>query len=347
MITRVIDDETLDRVHELVSDVQNIVITCHKSPDGDAIGASLSLCRVLRGMGKRADVVVPDMVPRTLHFLPMMRDVTVYSKSELRAKHLVEHAELIFCLDFNSMSRIDRLGALITESRAPRVLIDHHLNPDQSAYAVMISHPEASSTCELVYRFLCEVGYANLIDEPVAECLYVGIMTDTGNFTYSSSNPELYEIVANLMTYGIDKELLYKMAMNTFSADSVRLQGYALSEKMQLFADKGMALITLTKEELKRYNYRKGDTEGLVNKPLAIPEVTRVIFMREDPECIKVSCRSQGSCSVNEICERHFNGGGHRNAAGGDFYGTMDQAIDTFFTILEQINPDNNNSTTL
>lgn len=347
MIHTIFDPDILNRIHWLIERADNIIITCHKSPDGDAIGSSLALCHVLRKLGKNASVVVPDMVPRTLHFLPMMRDVTVYSKSELRAKHLVEHAELIFCLDFNSMSRIDRLGALITESRAPRVLIDHHLNPDQSAYAVMISHPEASSTCELVYRFLCEVGYANLIDEPVAECLYVGIMTDTGNFTYSSSNPELYEIVANLMTYGIDKELLYKMAMNTFSADSVRLQGYALSEKMQLFADKGMALITLTKEELKRYNYRKGDTEGLVNKPLAIPEVTRVIFMREDPECIKVSCRSQGSCSVNEICERHFNGGGHRNAAGGDFYGTMDQAIDTFFTILEQINPDNNNSTTL
>ena len=338
MISPILDVDILGQVNELVTRAQNIVITCHKSPDGDAIGASLAMCRVLRTMGKRTFVVVPDTVPRTLHFLPMMRDVTVFTKAELRAKRLVEQAELIFCLDFNSMSRIDKLGALINESQAPRVLIDHHLGPDCSAYAVLISFPEASSTCELVYRFLCEVGYAHLIDEPVAECLYVGIMTDTGNFTYSSSNPELYEIVANLMTYGIDKEQLYKLAMNTFSADSVRLQGYALSEKMQIFADKGMALITLTKEELSHFHYRKGDTEGLVNKPLAIPEVTRVIFMREDAECIKVSCRSQGNCSVNDICERHFNGGGHRNAAGGDFYGTMDEALDKFFTILSEIN---------
>lgn len=338
MISPIIDVEILDRVHELVNRVRRIVITCHKSPDGDAIGASLALCHVLRTMGKRADVVVPDMVPRTLHFLPMMHEVTVYSKTEMRAKYLAEKAELIFCLDFNSMSRIDRLGTLINASSAPRVLIDHHLNPDSPAFAVMISHPEASSTCELVYRFLCEVGYANMIDKQVAECLYVGMMTDTGNFTYSSSNPELYEIVANLMTYGINKELLYKLAMNTFSADSVRLQGYALSEKMQIFSDKGMALIILTKEELERFHYRKGDTENLVNKPLAIPEVTRVIFMREDPECIKVSCRSQGNFSVNEICERHFNGGGHRNAAGGDFYGTMDEALEKFFTILSEIN---------
>ena len=337
MIHTIFDPDILNRIHWLIERADNIVITCHKSPDGDAIGSSLALCHVLRKLGKNASVVVPDMVPRTLHFLPMMRDVTVYSKAEPRAKRIVGEAQLIFCLDFNSMSRIDKLGALIAESQAPRVLIDHHLDPNSTAFAQMLSFHEASSTCELVYRFLCESGFGRYIDRIAAECIYVGIMTDTGNFTYSSSNPELYEIVANLMSYGIDKEQLYKLAMNTFSADTVRLQGYALSEKMQIFADKGMALITLTKDELARFHYRKGDTEGLVNKPLAIPEVNRVIFMREDAECIKVSCRSQGEYSVNEICQRHFNGGGHRNAAGGDFYGSMEEALTVFFSILSQL----------
>ena len=337
MIHTIFDPDILNRIHWLIERADNIVITCHKSPDGDAIGSSLALCHVLRKLGKNASVVVPDMVPRTLHFLPTMRDATVYSKAEPRAKRIVGEAQLIFCLDFNSMSRIDKLGSLIAESQAPRVLIDHHLNPNSTAFAQMLSFPEASSTCELVYRFLCESGFGRYVDRIAAECIYVGIMTDTGNFTYSSSNPELYEIVANLMSYGIDKEQLYKLAMNTFSADSVRLQGYALSEKMQIFADKGMALITLTKDELARFHYRKGDTEGLVNKPLAIPEVNRVIFMREDAECIKVSCRSQGEYSVNEICQRHFNGGGHRNAAGGDFYGSMEEALTVFFSILSQL----------
>lgn len=339
MIHSIIDNQVLNNVCRLIHEVQHIVITCHKSPDGDAIGSSIALCHVLNKMGKIADVVIPDMVPRVLTFLPMMRDVTVYSKNEVRAKRLVEQAQLIICLDFNSIARIDKLGEVIEQSSAPRVLIDHHLDP-VSHFDEMISFPKLSSTCELVYRFMCEAGYGPYIDKATAECLYVGIMTDTGNFTYSSASPELYEIVANLMTYGIDKEQLYRLAMNTFSADSVRLQGYALHEKMQIFADKGVALITLTKEELERFNYRKGDTEGLVNKPLAIPEVTMSIFMREDPDYIKVSCRSQGDRSVNEICRQHFNGGGHRNAAGGDFYGTMEQAIDTLFDILNEIDND-------
>lgn len=346
MIYSIIDNHVLNNVCRLIHESTHIVITCHKSPDGDAIGSSLALCHLLNKMGKIANVVIPDSVPRTLHFLPTLRDVTVYTKAELRAKRLVSQAELIICLDFNAITRIDKLGVVIEESPTPRVLIDHHLDP-VSHFDEMISFPEASSTCELVYRFMSEAGYGSLIDKLIAECLYVGIMTDTGNFTYSSASPELYEIVANLMTYGIDKEQLYRLAMNTYSADSVRLQGYALHEKMQIFADKGVALLTLTREELQHFNYRKGDTEGLVNKPLAIPEVTISIFMRQDPDFIKVSCRSQGDRPVNDICRQYFNGGGHRNAAGGDFYGTMDQAIDTFFTILEQINPDNNNSTTL
>lgn len=344
MIQPIIDDYVIERLRALINGVKNIVITCHLSPDGDAIGSSLALCHVMHKLGKNAVVVTPDMIPKSLSFLPDMRDVVIYSKTELRARYMVENAQLIFCLDFNDMHRIDKLGELILLQSAPKVLIDHHLNPTP-AFNLMISFPELSSTCELLYRVFLQLRMLNLIDHYAATCLLVGMMTDTGNFTYGSNNPDIYEIQASLMRRHIDRQWLYNMAMNTFSADCLRLQGYAMSEKMQIFPDKHAALITLTQEELKRFNYRKGDTEGLVNKPLSIPGIDWVVFFRQDPEYVKVSCRSRGDFSVNDICNNYFNGGGHLNAAGGEFYGTIDQAVEVFNRILQQVQfPENDNS---
>ncbi len=340
MIQPIIDEKTVCELERLVTQARHIVITCHLSPDGDALGSTLGLCQVLRKMGKDAHVVVPDQVPRSLTFLPNFKSVVVYTLHAGRSVALVKNADLIFCLDFNVLKRIDSLGSVIAQARAPKVLIDHHLAPDD-IFDVSISFPELSSTCELVYRVLLQLNLTHMIDVPAAQCLYVGMMTDTGNFTYSSDYPEIYEIVADLVSRNINKEWLYNMTMNTFSANSLRLQGYALSQKMQLFADKGVALIILTRNELEHYGYHKGDTEGLVNKPLAIPGVQCSIFMREDEAHIKVSCRSQGTLSVNELCSRYFNGGGHRNAAGGEFNGTIDEALDVFYQILEEFNFNN------
>lgn len=336
MIQPIIDEKLIARLGQLIKDAEHIVITCHLSPDGDAVGSTLALCRVLRNMGKDAHVVVPDQVPRALAFVPNYNDIVVYTLNEPRSRSLVRNAQLIFCLDFNVLKRIDKLGEIIAQSTVPKVLIDHHLDPD-SIFDITISFPTLSSTCELVYRTLLQLDLLYFLDVEAAQCLYVGLMTDTGNFTYSSDYPEIYEIAAHLVSMDIHKEWLYNQAMNTFSANCLRLQGYAISEKMQVFIDKGAALITLTRPELERYGYRKGDTEGLVNKPLAIPGVNWSIFMREDPEYIKISCRSQGDFSVNDICNRYFNGGGHKNAAGGEFNGTMEEAVDLFFNILKEI----------
>lgn len=336
MIRSVIAENTIERLRSLINGVKNVVITCHLSPDGDAIGSSLALCHVLHRLGKNAVVVTPDMVPRSLLFLPDMRGVVVYSKTELKARKIVEHAQLIFCLDFNDMHRIDKLGELIMLNPAPRVLIDHHLDPSDK-FDLMISFPEMSSTCELLYRVFLQLRMLNLIDHYAAQCLLVGMMTDTGNFTYGSNNPDIYEIQASLMRRHIDRQWLYNMAMNTFSADSLRLQGYAISEKMQLFGEKHAALITLSQDELRRFNYRKGDTEGLVNKPLSIPGIDWVVFFRQDPEYVKVSSRSRGDFSVNDICNKYFNGGGHTNAAGGEFYGTLEQAVEMYMHILDEV----------
>ena len=336
MISSTIDGKVIEQLRTLVEGDKHIVITCHVSPDGDAVGSTLGLCRVLRNMGKDAHVVMPDRMPRALDFVDVQHEVVPYSKYKLRGRFLVREADLIFCLDFNVLRRIDELGAIIEESRAPRVLIDHHLEPDD-CFDVKISQEHASSTCELVYRVLMQLGWTQAIDSQAASCLYVGITTDTGNLTYSSNDPELYEIVAQLLRCGIAKEQLYNLAMNTYSADSLRLQGYALDQKMQLYPDKHAALIVLTLDELEHYGYKKGDTEGLVNKPLAIPGIAFSTFIREDKDKIKVSCRSQGDLDVNVICKRYFGGGGHKNAAGGDSHGTVDETLDTYFKILETL----------
>ena len=343
MISSIIDENTIERLRAFINGVNHVVITCHKSPDGDALGSSLALCHVLRRLGKDVAVVTPDMAPKSLDFGPGVRELVVYTKHEVRARRLLEQAQLIFCLDYNSLKRIDRLAEIVEPLKTRRVLIDHHLDPEDT-FDIKISFPEASSTCELVFRVLMQMGQLRLMDRHAASCLYVGLLTDTGGFAYSCDNPEFYEILASVMRRRIDRINLYNKAMNTFSADSVRLQGYALSEKMQLFPEQGAALITLSREELERFNYNRGDTETLVNKPLAIPEVYWSVFLREDAEKIKVSCRSQGDFSVSDICARYFNGGGHSNAAGGDFIGTLDEAVAVFHQVLADLFPQNDKS---
>ena len=343
MISSIIDENTIERLRAFINGVNRVVITCHKSPDGDALGSSLALCHVLRRLGKDAAVVTPDMAPKSLDFVPGVRELVVYTKHEVRARRLLEQAQLIFCLDYNSLKRIDRLAEVVEPLKTRRVLIDHHLDPEDT-FDIKISFPEASSTCELVFRVLMQMGQLRLMDRHAASCLYVGLLTDTGGFAYSCDNPEFYEILASVLRRRIDRINLYNKAINTFSADSVRLQGYALSEKMQLFPEQGAALITLSKEELERFNYNRGDTETLVNKPLAIPEVYWSVFLREDTEKIKVSCRSQGDFSVSDICARYFNGGGHSNAAGGDFVGTLDEAVAVFHQVLADLFPQNDKS---
>ena len=338
MIQPIIDSQVVDKVMRLVGGVKNIAITCHMAPDGDAIGSSLALCHVLRRLGKDAAVVTPDMMPRSLLFLPDVRNVVSATQHEARARKIVETAQLIFCLDFNALHRIDKLGELVMANRCPRVLVDHHTDPEQM-FDVMISFPDASSTCELVYRMLMQMQLLRFVDRWAAQCLLVGMMTDTGNFSYNCEDPDLYEIQASLMRRKVGRQSLFNMAMNTFSADSLRLQGFAIDQKMRLYPEQHASLIVLTADELERYNYKRGDSEGLVNKPLSIPGIEWSVFMREDADYIKVSCRSVGDFAVNDICAKYFNGGGHINAAGGEFYGTLDQAVVTFEQLLIELFP--------
>ena len=336
MIKRVINEEQTKTLKQLIADAKNIVITCHMSPDGDAVGSSLGLMHVLRTMGKYTSVVTPDMVPVSLNFLPGVKSIVVYTRQELLAKQLVKEADLIICLDFNALYRIDRFAPVIGQAKATKVMIDHHLDPENFT-DLCISYPHMSSTCELLYNAIVLTGMKRFLNYNSATCIYTGMMTDTGNFTYNSNNSDLYIIIAELLKYGIDKDYIYNTAMNTFSADRLRLMGYAMSEKMEVFPEVGGAIIELTREELYRFNYQKGDTESLVNKPLSIPGIYWSIFLREDADYIKVSARSTGDFAVNGYCEQYFSGGGHKNAAGGEFIGTIEDARKQVLQIVEDL----------
>ena len=336
MISRKIDEKSIRLLKDLLDSSNKIVITVHSSPDGDAMGSSLGLMHVMEAIGKEARVVVPDTFLADLKILPGAKEVVVASKYPEFATQLVREADLVMCLDYNRLSRTGSLlSQLIEESPVPKVLIDHHLDPGSFA-TVCISHPELSSTCYLLFRVLCRLELFNLINRDAAECILAGMMTDTGNFSYNATDPEAYIVVAELLRKGADKERLYRALFNTHSEDSIRLNAYALSKNMEVFRKRHAALIWLSREELNRHHYKKGDTEGLVNRPRAIPGVYYSAFMREEDGYVTVSMRSVGDFPVNRLCEDHFGGGGHLNAAGGEFNGTLSEACELFRSLLDE-----------
>lgn len=335
MLNRLLDENKIKELRKLLETCDNIVITSHIAPDGDAMGSSLGLAGVLNAIGKTVKVITPDMPSRNLMFLPGAKEIVVYSKYSEFAEKLIHDADLIFALDYNDLKRIDKVGDAVASATAPKVMIDHHLMPSDFV-DVKISHPEVSSTSMLVFRVLCRLELFPYIDKNVAACIFTGMMTDTGNFSYNSNDPDLYVVISELLKKGINKDAIYSKVYNSNTADRLRLNGYAIAQKMKVYENYRGALITLTRDELNSFHYQKGDTESLVNMPLSVPELVFSFFLREENDYIKVSSRSKGNFPVNKICEDHFNGGGHKNAAGGEFFGSMDDAIARF----EQVIPD-------
>ena len=259
------------------------VILTHMGPDGDAIGSSLALCHYLRSKGKQAVVLVPDSAPDFLKWLPGADEIKTYGDNPAASDEMVAKADVLCCLDFNVVSRIGNIASAFLYSKAKKFLLDHHPFPG-SYFDVILSHPEASSTSELVFHLICALGDFRSMDLNMAECIYTGIMTDTGALSYNSNNSSLFNIVSHLLDKGVDKDDIYRRVYNNYSEDRLRLQGFVLCEKMQVFRDKSTSLITLTDDELRRFNYKKGDTEGFVNMPLQINGVLMSAFFREDNE---------------------------------------------------------------
>lgn len=322
----------------MIKNADKIVLTCHVRPDGDAIGSTLGLYHLFVNMGKQPQIITPDFFPKTLSFLPGHKEITAYSRYPEFCQKLIDESSLIICCDFNTLHRIDKLQPLIEKSKAQKILIDHHQNPDNFCN-LTFSHPEMSSTCELVFRLIAASGLIDFINKKVATSIATGLITDTRNLSVNCDNREIYLIMYHLLEYGIDKQTILRQTMELKTLDCIKLQSFAISEKMKIYPKHHAAIISLTNEELNRYNYEKGDTEGLVNQPLQIPEIIYSIFLREDQDCIKVSCRSIDKFPVSKICEEHFGGGGHLQAAGGEYNGTIQECI----KLLEKIMPEYDN----
>ena len=336
-----------------IQPAQHVVLLTHQSPDGDAMGSSLAMYHYIKSLGKDAQVIVPNAFPDFLAWMPGADTVLLYDNQKEQADIYLDAADLVICTDFNAPNRIGALGDKMLSLSCPKVVIDHHLHPSDFADFI-VSVPEASSTCELVYEVLMNSqdplakrplsnSEASNTQRNIAQCLYTGLMTDTGNFSYNSNRPQIYPMIASLIEAGVDKDAIYNAVFNQYSVDRIKLVGYCLYQKMRVFPEHHAALIYLNRKELYRFNFQKGDAEGIVNMPLQSKDIHYSVFMREDKATpdemeknggiktkIKLSFRSQGDRPVNVFASEVFNGGGHANAAGGEYYGTLAEAVQLF-----------------
>ena len=329
MLTKVIEQAKIDHFTKWFERADKIVIVSHVSPDGDAIGSSLGLYHFLDSQEKTVNVIVPNAFPDFLRWMPGSRDIMFYDGKETEAKAKINEADLIFMLDFCALDRLQNMQEAVAHSKCKRIMIDHHLNPDRKAASLVITHPQACSTCEIVFRLIWQMGGYEQMTRSGAACIYTGMMTDTGSFTYASKRPEIYYIIGQLLQKGIDKDKIYRNVNNNYSENRLRFVGYVLNSKLKFYVNQKASIFTITREEMKEYHYIRGDAEGLVNMPLQVRGMKLSISLREDTErdVIRVSLRSVDDFPCNKMAEAFFNGGGHLNASGGELPFPLDNAV--------------------
>lgn len=322
-------DEMATPFAEAVNKCHKVVLTCHVNADGDALGSTLGLRKVLINMGKDATVVTPDLAPTSYAWMMGFKSLVCYERQQEEADKLLDEADLVVMMDYNDLGRVKTLGEKIMSLSTPRMLIDHHLDPVVQA-DVMISRPHASATCQVLFNLLLAAGFSQFIDEEAVTNMYAGVITDTGGLSYNSSDPDIYILVAEMLRRGVDKAYVHEKIFNNKSVKQVKLLGFALGRKFHRVEKYPLALISLSKEELERFNYTTGDTEGLVNIPLQVRDIKVSCLILERPDCVKMSFRSKGDFPVNEYAAKYFGGGGHLNAAGGAFHGPIDDAVELY-----------------
>ena len=330
MNINILSEAELTQLRSIIAAAADIVVIGHVNPDGDAIGSTLAWTNYLQSEGKSVSLIVPDKYPDFLNWLPNTDKILRHDKHPEKTELLVATADLIFCLDLNTLSRTEALADHIASAKAAKVLIDHHPNPDD-LFNLTISHPEMSSTSELVFRLVWQLGAFERLGHHFAVPCYCGMMTDTGGFTFNSTRPEIFFIISQLLTKGIDKDKIYRNVYNVASESKIRLWGYVLYEKMEYDATRHAAFFTLTRADLKRFNYIKGDAEGLVNMPLQIKGTRLSISLREDTDkdnTVWVSLRSVDDFNCTEMAAAFFNGGGHFNASGGRLNCSIEEAAE-------------------
>ena len=322
-------------IQQLLSTRKSVVIITHRNPDGDAMGSSLGLYNFLLRKKHSVKVITPNDYPDFLQWLPGNDKVIEYSKNPQQAEAKIKKADIIFCLDFNSLKRIKDIGILVKKAKATKILIDHHLQPEKFA-DYMLSDRKASSTAQLVFDFIVSLGEKKLINKKVANCLYCGIMTDTLNFRIGTTSAHTHAVAAELIGAGAQNTVAYTNVFDTNTENRVRLLGYSLAQKMKVFKEFNTAYISLSANELKKFGFQKGDTEGLVNYPLSVEGIKFSAFFVEMKDEIKISLRSKGNFDVNKFARKHFNGGGHMNAAGGEANSTLDEVLTQFIQMLPE-----------
>lgn len=327
---------SISELKTLLATPQKIVITTHHKPDGDAMGSSLGLYAFLIQKGHHVNVITPTDYPDFLHWMPNNSDVIIFTEAVAKSVELVNEADLIFCCDFNTLSRINELGEHIRNAPGLKLMIDHHLEPeDFDDYRHW--NINACAAAQLVYDFIKnELKEEELINKDVATCLYTGIMTDSGSFRFPSANSAVYRIAADLIDLGAEHWRIHQLVYDNASENRLRFLGYCLSNKLEIFREFNVAMITVNAEELSKFDIATGDTEGIVNYALSINGIKLAAFIIERPDRVKLSLRSTGDFPANEICKKYFNGGGHRNAAGGASDKNLADTVAEFKSILPE-----------
>lgn len=321
---------------DFLQEPRKVVILTHFKPDADALGSSLGLAGYLKKKGHFVTVITPSDYPDFLAWMPGNPEVVVFQKDKpQQAVSLINQSDIVFCLDFSSLKRINELGQFVQQSKAKKVLIDHHLEPEKFAEFEQWDE-KAASTAELVYRLIRELKDEKLVDADIANCLYAGLMTDTGGFRHPNTTREVFEIAAALVAHGADPSYVSKLIYDTNTLERLRLMGFVLSERLNVLPQYRTAYIALSSEDLKKFGSQTGDTEGLVNYGLSIKGVRLSVLISDRKENIKLSLRSLGDFSVNDLARKHFEGGGHKNAAGGQTNLTLEETLKKFLELLPQ-----------
>ncbi|PCJ23593.1 MAG: phosphoesterase [Flavobacteriales bacterium] len=327
----------MDKIKEILNNSKSIVITTHKSPDGDAIGSSLALYHFLKKKGKEVSVIVPDAFPEFLKWMDGSSTIIHYDTNSEEAEKMITAADLIFSLDYNGLGRIGNLSNPLKDASAIKIVIDHHQDPQEFADHYIVD-VECCSTSQLIYELIENLGELEKLDKVIGACIYCGIMTDTGSFRFPSTTSKTHQIIAHLIEIGVEGSKIHQDVYDNYSEQRLRLLGYALTEKMKVFPMHNAAYISLSQKELKKFSFKKGDTEGLVNYLLSINGIKFAVLLTEKEDNISLSFRSKDDFHVNKIANHHFNGGGHIYAAGGMLETTLEEAIKKVEAVIKQSN---------
>ena len=326
----------LDTLKQKLAQSCKIIITTHHKPDGDAMGSSLGLYHYLIQKGHQVKVIAPTDYPEFIHWLPSNSEVIIYTEKEEDSKELVASADLIFCLDFNSLSRINEMGEEVRKSGALKIMIDHHLEPE-GFDDFRLWDTKACATAELIYDFIVnQLNDGAFMNKDIATCLYTGIMTDSGSFRFPSVTSGLHRIVADLIDTGAVNWKIHQQVYDNASEGRLRFLGYCLSNRLEVLREFNTAIVTVSKDDLKKFDVATGETEGVVNYALSIQGIKLAAFIVERADQVKLSLRSVGDIPVNEICKKYFNGGGHKNASGGQSNESFETVIEKFKSILPE-----------